>query len=67
MRGLVEATNGGFVQAIHVATIVVTGALAAAPQFMPFIPEPYRTALTGLIASLGAFAHLFMQSPNAVK
>lgn len=67
MRGLVEAHNGDFVQAIHYLTIIATGVLAAAPQFMPFIPEPYRTAATGLIASLGAFAHLFMESPSSAK
>ena len=67
MRALLEAHNGGFVQLVHYLSVLATGALAAAPQFMPFIPEPYRTASTAAIASLGALLHLFMQSPAAAK
>ena len=45
-------------------TLIVGGLLTLAPQFMPFIPQPYAAAATGLLGFLTGLYHLY-QAPAA--
>lgn len=46
---------------LNVFTIILGAVLAAAPQFLPFIPAPYNAMLTAAIAGATGLYHLYQE------
>lgn len=45
-------------------TVLFGGVASAIPQVLPFIPQPYAAAATGVIAALTGLYHLYQEKPK---
>lgn len=46
-------------------TVLASGLLTAAPQFLPLVPHSAQAALSGMIAIAAAAFHLYSPVPEA--